>query len=110
MSLLQIVKLDSGKILGAVGDAAHRVNFSEYIQKNIKLSELRNDLQMTTHAAANYTRGQVSARQQCNPLPRPLHQQQAVHSLGRCAVRLPSVACHQSPPQPLQRLPPPWWV
>lgn len=38
---------------------ADSVNFNEYIQKNLKLYELNNDLQLSTDAAANYIRGEV---------------------------------------------------
>jgi 20S proteasome alpha/beta subunit len=55
----QIMELDSSKLLANCGTYADRTNFTEYIQKNIVLYELNNGLQLTTHAAANYIRGQV---------------------------------------------------
>jgi 20S proteasome subunit beta 4 len=41
------------------GVYADSVNFNEYIQKNMKLYELNNDLQLSTHAAAHFIRGEV---------------------------------------------------
>lgn len=41
------------------GIPADTSNFTEYIQKNMKLYELDNDLSLSTHAAANFVRGEV---------------------------------------------------
>jgi len=40
-----------------VGDCSH---FGEFIQKNLKLNELRNGHECSPHAAAHYTRTQLS--------------------------------------------------
>jgi 20S proteasome subunit beta 4 len=53
------MELDSTKLLANCGAHADRINFTEYIQKNVTLYELNNGLQLSTHAAANYIRGQV---------------------------------------------------
>lgn len=53
------MELDSHKLMAAVGTPADSKNFSEYIQKNMKLYELNNDIKLTTKAAANFTRGEV---------------------------------------------------
>ena len=42
---------------GSPGDAD---NFSELIKANLKLYELRNSARLTTHSAANYTRGELA--------------------------------------------------
>lgn len=56
----QIVELDSHKLLVGVGVAADSKNFGEYIEKNMKLYELNNDVKLSTHGAANFIRGEVS--------------------------------------------------
>jgi 20S proteasome subunit beta 4 len=53
------MELDSHKLLVGSGNYPDTVNFNEYIQKNMKLYELNNDLPLSTHAAANFTRGEV---------------------------------------------------
>jgi hypothetical protein len=58
------MELDDSKLLANTGPTADRHNFTEYIQKNMTLYELTNNLSLSTHAAANYTRGQV-------PIPIP---------------------------------------
>jgi hypothetical protein len=55
----KIVQLDSHKLLVGSGVYADSVNFNEYVQKNMKLYELNNDLQLSTDAAANFIRGEV---------------------------------------------------
>jgi len=56
----KILALDKFKILATAGPVGDRVNFSEYIQKNIALYELRNELSLTVHAAAEFTRTQLA--------------------------------------------------
>lgn len=46
-----------GPVGCAVGDCSH---FGEFIQKNLKLNELRNGHEASPHAAANYTRTQLA--------------------------------------------------
>jgi len=53
------MELDSHKLLAGSGVAADTVNFTEFIQKNLKLYELNNDLKLDTHAAANFIRKEV---------------------------------------------------
>jgi len=55
----KIMELDSHKLLGGSGTPADTANFTEYIQKNLKLYQLNNDLNLTTKGAANFTRGEV---------------------------------------------------
>eukprot|EP00850_Spirogloea_muscicola_P006344 SM000030S11353 [mRNA] locus=s30:205605:207470:- [translate_table: standard] len=52
----KIMALDSHKLLGNTGETGDRVQFSEYIQKNIHLYQFRNGIQLSTAAAANFTR------------------------------------------------------
>lgn len=53
------MELDSHKLLVGAGVPADCSNFNEYISKNLKLYELNNDIKLSTHAAANYIRGEV---------------------------------------------------
>lgn len=56
----KILELDHHKLLGMGGDPADMVQFGEYIQKNLTLYELRNGFPLSSHAAANYLRGEVA--------------------------------------------------
>jgi len=57
-SLDKVRELDSHKLLAVGGDAADCIQEPEYIQKNMTLYAMRNGVQLTTHAAANYIRGE----------------------------------------------------
>jgi len=46
-------------MMATSGVSADNLNFGEYIQKNMKLYELNNDVKLSTKAAANYIRGEV---------------------------------------------------
>ena len=39
--------------------AADKPNFSEYIQKNMKLYGVENDLRLSCHSAESYVKGEV---------------------------------------------------
>lgn len=54
--------LDSHKLLAGSGVPADATNFNEYIQKNLKLYELNNDVKLNTTSAAHYIRKEVSQR------------------------------------------------
>jgi 20S proteasome subunit beta 4 len=56
----KILALDQHKLLACGGELGDTKNFSEYIQKNIALYNLRNGVKLTTHAAAHYTRGEIA--------------------------------------------------
>eukprot|EP01018_Ginkgo_biloba_P021378 Gb_19480 [translate_table: standard] len=56
----KIMILDSHKLLGASGEGGDRVQFTEYIQKNVLLYQFRNGIPLTTAAAANFTRGELA--------------------------------------------------
>ena len=69
----KILPLDQHKLLACGGELGDTKNFSEYIQKNIALYNLRNGVKLTTHAAAHYTRGEIahairSSPKMCNML------------------------------------------
>lgn len=38
----------------------YRVQFTEYVQKNVSLYQFRNGIPLTTAAAANFTRGELA--------------------------------------------------
>jgi len=56
----KIMPLDSHKLLATAGPAGDRYNFSEYIQKNLHLHELRTGIQFDTKAAASFTRNELA--------------------------------------------------
>merc|ERR1719183_1501801 len=56
----KITVLDDHKLLANAGDVSDRNNFTEYIQKNMALYELNNDVQLNTAAAANFIRDELS--------------------------------------------------
>ena len=57
----KIMHLDSHKLLGVAGDPADTVFEPQYLQKNVELYRLRNGVKLSTHAAANYIRGEKAA-------------------------------------------------
>ncbi|KAJ3669916.1 hypothetical protein LUZ60_010240 [Juncus effusus] len=59
--------LDPHKLLGACGEPADRLRFTEHIQKKIRLHEISNGISFSTHAAANYTRNQLAMALKENP-------------------------------------------
>ncbi|KAG7028893.1 Proteasome subunit beta type-2-A, partial [Cucurbita argyrosperma subsp. argyrosperma] len=56
----KIMVLDSHKLVAASGEPGDRVQFTEYIQKNVSLYQFRNGIPLTTAAAANFTRGELA--------------------------------------------------
>eukprot|EP00128_Syssomonas_multiformis_P017038 Colp12_sorted_trinity150504_noHs@4543 len=64
-----VMKTDSDKmfqlskrmVMVSSGEPGDNVQFPEYIEKNIKLYEMKNGISMSTHAAANYTRGELAS-------------------------------------------------
>ena len=53
------MELDSHKLLAGAGTPADANTFNEYIQKNLKLYELNNDIKLNTRSAANFIRKEV---------------------------------------------------
>jgi len=56
----KIMKLDSHKLLAGAGPTGDRVQFSEFVQKNVNLYRFRNDTSLSTHATANFIRGELA--------------------------------------------------
>lgn len=56
----KILELDQSKLMGAVGDGGDRVQFTEFVKANLSLYAFRNGVPLSTHAAANYTRGELA--------------------------------------------------
>ena len=56
----KIVVMDDHKLLAVGGDAADCVQEPDYFKKNLSLYALRNGVPLSTHAAANYMRGEKS--------------------------------------------------
>ncbi|TXG72090.1 hypothetical protein EZV62_000669 [Acer yangbiense] len=56
----KIMVLDSHKLIAASGESGDRVQFTEFIQKNVSLYQFRNGIPLTTAAAANFTRGELA--------------------------------------------------
>eukprot|EP00695_Tsukubamonas_globosa_P003268 TRINITY_DN543_c0_g1_i3.p1 TRINITY_DN543_c0_g1~~TRINITY_DN543_c0_g1_i3.p1 ORF type:complete len:159 (+),score=47.43 TRINITY_DN543_c0_g1_i3:67-543(+) len=56
----KIMKLDSHKLLAAGGENGDRVQFCEYIQKNLSLYRYRTGRALGTNAAAHYLRGELA--------------------------------------------------
>jgi 20S proteasome alpha/beta subunit len=52
--------LDEYKLLAGSGTAADTSNFTEFIQKSMKLYALNNEISLGTHAAANFIRGELA--------------------------------------------------
>lgn len=63
----KIVNLDSHKIMSLSGPNGDRVAFSEYIKKNLALYSLRHGSNLSTHAAANFTRKQLAEALRSDP-------------------------------------------
>eukprot|EP01116_Phalansterium_solitarium_P024998 TRINITY_DN935_c0_g1_i1.p1 TRINITY_DN935_c0_g1~~TRINITY_DN935_c0_g1_i1.p1 ORF type:complete len:196 (+),score=23.07 TRINITY_DN935_c0_g1_i1:59-589(+) len=63
----KIMTLDSHKLLGGSGEQGDRVQFTEYIQKNVALYQLRTGIALSTHAAANFTRRELATALRSNP-------------------------------------------
>ncbi len=55
------MELDSNKLMAASGTQADNEMFGEYIQSKMKLYQLNNDIQLSTHGAANFMRNEVNA-------------------------------------------------
>jgi len=63
----KILELDEFKLLAAAGPVGDRYNFTEYVQKNIHLHELRTDVRLSTKAAASWTRNQLASSLRKSP-------------------------------------------
>ncbi|PON95636.1 Proteasome B-type subunit [Trema orientale] len=63
----KIMLLDSHKLIATISESGDRVQFTEYIQKNVALYQFRNGIPLTTPAATNFTRGELAAALRKNP-------------------------------------------
>eukprot|EP00252_Welwitschia_mirabilis_P016994 TRINITY_DN37796_c0_g1_i1.p1 TRINITY_DN37796_c0_g1~~TRINITY_DN37796_c0_g1_i1.p1 ORF type:complete len:214 (+),score=47.05 TRINITY_DN37796_c0_g1_i1:86-727(+) len=63
----KVMILDSHKLLGASGESGDRVQFTEYIQKNVHLYQFRNGIPLSTAAAAHFTRGELATALRKSP-------------------------------------------
>ncbi|CAH0482132.1 unnamed protein product [Peronospora belbahrii] len=54
------IHLDNSKVMVTSGPQSDRLAFSEYIQKNMKLYELRNGVQLNGAATAHYVRNELA--------------------------------------------------
>jgi len=63
----KILALDQFKLLAAAGPVGDRYNFTEYVQKNIHLHELRTDVRLSTKAAASWTRNELAKSIRSSP-------------------------------------------
>lgn len=63
----KITQLDDHKIVATAGENGDRTAFCEYIQKNLHLYQYRNDLTLSTRAAANYTRKELAEALRSDP-------------------------------------------
>jgi len=63
----KIMALDAHKLLATSGPQGDREHFCEFIQRNVELYELRNNHALTTHAAAQFTRGELAEALRSGP-------------------------------------------
>ncbi|GAM22369.1 hypothetical protein SAMD00019534_055440, partial [Acytostelium subglobosum LB1] len=63
----KIMVLDQHKLLLTAGEPGDRVQFTEYISKNLKLYQLRNGYTLSTSAVANYVRSELATALRRSP-------------------------------------------
>eukprot|EP00808_Paulinella_micropora_P013276 g20470.t1 len=63
----KIVHLDKSKLMAVSGDVGDRVQFAEYIAKNLALYSFRARTPLSTKAAANYARKELAEALRRNP-------------------------------------------
>lgn len=56
----KILAIDNYKMMGVIGDGGDRVQFAEFVLANLRLYKFRNGIDLSTHAAANFTRGELA--------------------------------------------------
>ena len=57
----KLVEIDERILMGVSGEPGDRVQFSEYVGANVRLSALRNETRLSTSAVAHYARGELAA-------------------------------------------------
>lgn len=63
----KIIKIDDHKVFCLSGQAGDRVQFSEYIIANVRLYALRNSIELSTTAVANFTRQELATALRKSP-------------------------------------------
>eukprot|EP00992_Anisonema_acinus_P015942 TRINITY_DN9958_c0_g1_i3.p1 TRINITY_DN9958_c0_g1~~TRINITY_DN9958_c0_g1_i3.p1 ORF type:complete len:212 (+),score=32.41 TRINITY_DN9958_c0_g1_i3:47-682(+) len=61
-------ELDSHKVLGCVGEAGDRVNFCEYIHRNLQLNANRQNRTSTAKSTAHFIRSELATAIRSNPV------------------------------------------
>mmetsp|Transcript_11401 Transcript_11401/g.11429 ORF Transcript_11401/g.11429 Transcript_11401/m.11429 type:complete len:159 (+) Transcript_11401:2-478(+) len=61
------MELDHHKLLSMAGEPGDVAQFTEYVQKNVHLFELRSGIAMSTKAVANFTRNELAKSLRKNP-------------------------------------------
>ncbi|KAJ1608985.1 putative 20S proteasome beta subunit D2 [Cryptosporidium canis] len=56
----KIMEVDENKLIGVGGTLGDRMQFGEYIKCNLNLYRLRNGVQLSTTATANFTRNELA--------------------------------------------------
>lgn len=57
----KLIEIDERILMGISGEPGDRVQFSEYVSANVRLSALRNETRLSTSAVAHYARGELAA-------------------------------------------------
>ena len=57
----KLIEVDERILMGITGEPGDRVQFSEYVSANVRLSALRNETRLSTSAVAHYARGELAA-------------------------------------------------
>mmetsp|Transcript_92205 Transcript_92205/g.256647 ORF Transcript_92205/g.256647 Transcript_92205/m.256647 type:complete len:197 (+) Transcript_92205:169-759(+) len=63
----KIMELDASKMMSSAGEVGDRIQFSEYIQKNMALHELRTGIPLDTDSTAHYIRGELATALRSRP-------------------------------------------
>lgn len=63
----KIFKVDSHKLMAAAGPPGDRIQFLEYIEKNLTLYALRTGNPLSTKAAVTFTRGELASALRSSP-------------------------------------------
>jgi len=56
----KLIEVDDRILMGISGEPGDRVQFSEYVSANVRLSALRNETRLSTSAVAHYARGELA--------------------------------------------------
>lgn len=56
----KMFKINQRGVMAVTGDPGDKVQFAEYIQRNLQLYKMVNGFELSTHASANYTRRELA--------------------------------------------------